>query len=605
MIRKAVKNNLLFDDLDPDDLSHLIDAFERIEVAKGQKIVTQGDRGYFFFIVGKDSSVTFHLNGIQTGKAMEGGSFGELALMYSCRRAATVIATTPPTVLFRVDRKTFKSLLRKQTDSREAQKIDLLKGVDFLSEISERDLNRLARAMTLNIFKCDDVIVKKGDEGDAFYIVNEGILEIQNISVGSQRFRNVTLESGEYFGERALITNEPRAAHVIADTKGSVFRIERKIFERILGKFGRVIMKAQDRKILEGMDAFESSHLTKSQFEELANLVVDKKFEPKEKIFTHRKRTNAALYIIREGTIRLKGGRSDLIKPGAYFGEDLLLLDTRQEVEKSKRASTKTPAGYTAIAEEECLCGILSLSECRTIFDTSEMLNVKLEVDLRALGEEFKSEEFTNEEELIECSLGPRINCRRTSTEWLEKESKNGLRHAVERNVTFEDLKRHDKLGEGQFGEVFLASAYVSSEYDKQVFALKTQKKVDPMRGDSTDLIKREIELLSCMDHPYIVNLIHYYEYSEEIYILMGAVYGGELFDVIHSENTDGTWSSGIPEKDARFYAMVLADTLDYIHRKQLVHRDLKPENVLIDEDGYPIICDFGFGRFYWYAVKN
>lgn len=49
---------------------------------------------------------------------------------------------------------------------------------------------------------------------------------------------------------------------------------------------------------------------------------------------------------------------------------------------------------------------------------------------------------------------------------------------------------------------------------------------------------------------------MHSYEYSEEINILMGLVPGGELFDVIHTE-IDDIWTSGIPERDAKFYAMV------------------------------------------------
>ena len=251
MIRKAVGKNLVFDQMeDANELGSFIDAFEHIEVAKGLNVVTQGDPGDFFYIIGKDSSVAFELNGVQVGEAGEGGSFGELALMYSCPRAATVIATSSPTNLFRVGRNTFKSLLQEQTKRKEAEKIDLLKAVDFLSAMSEFDLNRLARAMTLNVFKCDDVIVNKGDEGDAFYIVYEGQLQVTDISVGSTKFDDITLESGDYFGERALATNEPRAANIIAATKGSAFRIDRKTFERVLGKFNRVIMKAQDRKIM-------------------------------------------------------------------------------------------------------------------------------------------------------------------------------------------------------------------------------------------------------------------------------------------------------------------------------------------------------------------
>ena len=66
----------------------------------------------------------------------------------------------------------------------------------------------------------------------------------------------------------------------------------------------------------------------------------------------------------------------------------------------------------------------------------------------------------------------------------------------------------------------------------------------------------------------------------------MGIVPGGELFDVIHQQGDDGEWSSGLPEDDSKFYAMMITDTLEYIHRREYVYRDLKPENVLIDQDG-------------------
>ncbi|KAL3926596.1 MAG: hypothetical protein SGARI_005555, partial [Bacillariaceae sp.] len=284
----------------------------------------------------------------------------------------------------------------------------------------------------------------------------------------------------------------------------------------------------------------------------------------------------------------------DLIKPGAYFGDDLLLLDTRQESVSGKRAQTRTLPQYSAIVEEDCVCGILSLSDCRTIFDTTKM------ADLSQKYRDFSSEEFSAELEILEEdeAITPRSTLQRETTErWLKRTSKDGLRNAVKENIGMKQLSRHNVLGEGQFGEVWLVSAFVSEEFRVQHFALKTQKKEDPTRGNSIAAIKREIDVLGLMDHPFIVNLVHSYEDPEDVHILMGLVHGGELFDVIHTDNNDGTWSSGIPECDAKFYAMVVADTLDYIHRKQFVFRDLKPENVLIDKDGYPIIVDFGFGK--------
>ena len=57
-------------------------------------------------------------------------------------------------------------------------------------------------------------------------------------------------------------------------------------------------------------------------------------------------------------------------------------------------------------------------------------------------------------------------------------------------------------LGDGQFGEDFLVSAYISDEFGEQYFALKIQKKIDPLRGNSSVAIKQEIDLLRLMDHP-------------------------------------------------------------------------------------------------------
>jgi len=327
------------------------------------------------------------------------------------------------------------------------------------------------------------------------------------------------------------------------------------------------------------MKIFEPAQLTKTQFEELSNLVVDRKFESGETIFSEGCSTKAALYFVREGTVKLTGRRqSDLIKPGAYFAEDLLLLDTCKNEDEIKSASTKIRAKYSAFAEEKCSCGILYLSDCRTIFDTSKMISLDSRDSLESLPEESVIEEHATQERSQVTRVQPLMRFSRSisADKWLGEISKKGLRSAVKNNVKLEDLEKHELLGTGQFGEVYLMSAFVSLEYGKQVFALKTQQ-IDDSRKDALAAIKREIEVLTCMDHPYIVNLVHFYESPEKVDILMGAVYGGELFDVIYTENDDGTWNCGLPECDAKFYAMVLIDTLDYIHRKQYIYRDLKP----------------------------
>lgn len=335
------------------------------------------------------------------------------------------------------------------------------------------------------------------------------------------------------------------------------------------------------------------SDITEKQFEELSHLIADKTFEEGEKLFNSLQETEAVLYLVRGGSVQLSGGRSDLIKPGGYFGEDLLLLDTRQSLYSNKRSQTKVVPAYTATATAQCQCGVLTLSDCRTIFDTTQL------VDMAKLGFSIAEEEGKGDEDdaNMPAAVAPSTKLDRVTTrQWLKKESKETLRSSVKTTVPLRMIEKHSVLGEGQFGEVWLVSGNVP-KYGRQHLAMKIQKIEDPTRGNSVTAIQREIDVLALMDHPFIVTYVHHYEDPENFYILMGLVHGGELFDVIHTENEDGTWSSGIPESDAKFYAMVVSDTLDYMHRKQFVYRDLKPENILIDKDGYPIICDLGFSK--------
>lgn len=248
-VRESIGSNFFFDDMTPEDLSAFADAFEPYELSKGAKIIKQGEKADYFYIIG-EGKVSFYIDGEKHSEAETGNSFGEIALLYKCPRAATVTADTEPTKLFRVDQKTFRSLLQKQTKILRAKKMKLLRSVDFLKEIDKIDMKRLGAAMVPKNFEPGDCLVKKGDEGDAFYIIKEGEVEVTDISVGSTTFDNVILKEGDYFGERALATKEPRAANVTAITKGTAFCIDRATFKKVLGKLSRVIMTAQDWRVM-------------------------------------------------------------------------------------------------------------------------------------------------------------------------------------------------------------------------------------------------------------------------------------------------------------------------------------------------------------------
>lgn len=74
------------------------------------------------------------------------------------------------------------------------------------------------------------------------------------------------------------------------------------------------------------------------------------------------------------------------------------------------------------------------------------------------------------------------------------------------------------------------------------------------------------------------------------LYYFMQYVRGGTLFDNLVKE-------SRFNETNARFFIAQLVLAFGYLHEHNIVHRDLKPENVLLDEDGYIYLADFGLAR--------
>jgi cAMP-dependent protein kinase regulator len=171
--------------------------------------------------------------------------------LYTCPRAATVVALTQPTQLYRVDQKTFRFILQTQTVQGSKDKAALLEKVPFLAELSYEELTKLSHVMTPKKFKGGDYLMRKGDKADYMYIIQEGTVKAQNISVGEQQYEDMIFKAGDYVGERALITGDARAADVIATSSDVlVWAIDQDTFSTVLGNYQDLVDRAQDKRRL-------------------------------------------------------------------------------------------------------------------------------------------------------------------------------------------------------------------------------------------------------------------------------------------------------------------------------------------------------------------
>ena len=241
-------SNFLFSSLSDGELKLLINAMAPCNVRAESVIIKQGDIGDYFYVV-QEGKVDFQVDGNSVGNCGRGASFGELALLYDSPRAATCVADTD-CKLWKVDQHTFRYMLAKQQANQNTQINEILVKVPFLSELEDQTLTRIIDALSTVHFNKGEYIFKKGDIGDMFYILEKGTAKVHDIGFGDTKFDDIDIASGAYFGERALLTGEPRAAHVTATSDCVCLALSRESFEATLGPLQDLIDRAMTKRVL-------------------------------------------------------------------------------------------------------------------------------------------------------------------------------------------------------------------------------------------------------------------------------------------------------------------------------------------------------------------
>lgn len=226
---QAVGGNFLFNKLETDAKKLIINALEEKRVRKGTEVIRQGDEGDFFYVVEK-GTVDFYVNHNKVNTSGAGSSFGELALMYNNPRASTVIAQTD-CVLWALDRLTFRKLLLGSSFQKRLMYDELLKNMPILQSLTTYDRAKLADALDTEFYEPGQKIVREGDVGENFYLIEYGECDISKAGKGVIN----RLKSHDYFGEIALLNDLPRQATVTATEKTKVATLGKSGFQRLLG----------------------------------------------------------------------------------------------------------------------------------------------------------------------------------------------------------------------------------------------------------------------------------------------------------------------------------------------------------------------------------
>jgi CRP-like cAMP-binding protein len=499
-------------------------------VPAGTIIIAQGDIGDYFYVV-EDGQISFAVDGNHVGACTRGASFGELALLYNCPRAATCIANTNCR-LWKVDQRTFRYMLANNNASQQKDTIDVLRKVQFLADLDESMLIKIADALTTVSFQAGERIINKGDVGEVFYILKEGRVRVHDIGFGDSQYVDQILGPGDFFGERALLTGDPRLANITAETASVTLCLSRETFEKTLGPLQDLIDHAMKKRVLMGVPIFANSNFQPYEMSRLTDLVTEVTFQQGEVLAEEGQPAKQNLYIIRSGKIVVanENGMINNLTQGDYFGESLIV------------AEDGAVSQQTITAEVQTSCGVLTRSAIESVIG-----------HISRLGK----------------TLAP-------------------VASRLDKSINFKDLVKFRILGVGTFGKVWL----VSHKKSGMPYALKMLNKREIIGHHQVEGVIREKNIMTSIDHPFVVNLICTFQDDRYLYMLIELVQGGELFSVIHTETRDG-----IPNANSRFYAACILESLSHLHHRHITYRDLKPENILIDALGYCVLVDLGFAK--------
>lgn len=632
-ILQSLTGHFIFNSLPKENLQTLVTEFKLYSFDSGKTVYLQGSIGNNFYVVasGMVEVIIFEKSICKIGKQ---GNFGELALLHDSPSTST-IKTIEKSLLWGLSRERFQQAVKSVSMAKYEENKVFIESIAFLSVLTKFQKNSLVSLLESHEYSKGQIIISEGDQGDIMYFIKQGkVTCIKN----DQEIRK--LSAGTFFGEQSFLYHSNRTATIIAFTKVVLLSIKSSDLITVLGdNLEKIIYKNSQIISLEKSEVFKQ--LSKLQIEKCARSMRIRHFLDSE-IVIKKKPCRRIITFVLKGSIICNG-----IEVGVFgcVGDFDIYNKKKSIFEADWVASSDTVVGCLSKKRIEKVIGVsldkaIENNRISSIMQKVEIFRTLPDGKLEQLVSALEVCEFPDgalifsqgdigeyfyivkqgRVEVLKDSVSIRIvnqydffgersiifNEPRTATVvslccicWVLRKSDfakiigNSITqqfmkriHLQDDSVLLNDLAITRLLGHGMFGNVFLAINPSSNN----IYALKTVHRSKVLQNGISKSLCLERHILMQLDHPFIVKLVKTFKDSERVYFLMEYVQGQDLFDVIREiiEMTD---------ENSKFFLGCLLLILEYLHERNIIYRDLKPENVMIDEDGYTKLIDFGTSK--------
>ncbi|KAG3092166.1 hypothetical protein PC121_g3631 [Phytophthora cactorum] len=480
-IRQALLNNFLFYTIGHSDIDSIVNFMTEKFAVAGEVVISEGNHGDFFYVV-ETGLFSVSVSGNVVNTVQRGATFGELALVYNCPRTASVTCTQPGR-LWALDRVTFRRLVARIQSEQIGECKNALRKVSLLYALTDTQLNQLAEAAQFVKFTKGDRIIKKGERGNVLYIIKSGAVVCTDVG-DSHRMESVRLTENDYFGERALMTLEPRAANVTAETDVTLIALDRQAFDDQLGSLREVIDHNMSMRVLQSIPMLKV--LSTSEKEKLFLALEPISFSDGELVIKEGD-NGTAFYIIKSGS--------------AVVVKSITNTEENGEVTTEKRQ-------------------IATLSTGNFFGEMSLLHGEPRQADVIANGH---LESLSLDQSKFVELLGPIQEILNREAE----ERRNALKMQEQKQIKLDELEVLRTLGSGTFGRVKL----VRHKLTGAAYALKVLNKASVVAYKQQRNVVNEKSVMTQCNHPFLLKLYTTYKDAARLYLLIEFVQGSSQVD--------------------------------------------------------------------------
>uniref|UniRef100_A0A672MY11 cGMP-dependent protein kinase n=1 Tax=Sinocyclocheilus grahami TaxID=75366 RepID=A0A672MY11_SINGR len=203
LINEAIMNNDFLKKLEPQHTREMVDCmYEKIYVAE-QLVIQEGEPGNYLYVLAEGLFEVIQ-NGKLHGQMCPGTTFGELAILYNCKRTATVKAVTQSHI-WALDRQTFQTIMMRSIQARHEEYFSFL--------LRYIHVTNICACITVEYFDKGEYIICEGEEGNTFFIIAKGEVCLSAVSIGDSGANGTPIFNqmvGTYEELQAYLSDERR-----------------------------------------------------------------------------------------------------------------------------------------------------------------------------------------------------------------------------------------------------------------------------------------------------------------------------------------------------------------------------------------------------------